>query len=80
MPIDTPRAMRTTDRILDDLEVAADILRDNVRYLKDTVSNEDYPLSPSLQQTLQAKLDSLTRAGQWLVRKIESERNKRDQP
>lgn len=74
------RAMRTTDRILDDLEVAADILRDNVRYLKDALGNEDHPLSPSLHKTLQAKMDSLTRAGQWLVRKIESERNKRDQP
>lgn len=80
MTSDQPRAMRTTDRILDDLEVAADILRDNARYLKDAIGNEDYKLSPSVTASMQDKLDSLTRAGQWLVRKIESERNKRDQP
>lgn len=67
------RAMRTTDNILNDLDQLALTANDEIVYLTDAVTHHD----GDLRRRMQAKLERLTRARDWLVRKVAAERQKR---
>lgn len=70
----TPRAMRTTDNILNDLEQLVITANDEIAYLAGTYPNYEGELGAKFK----GKHDRLVRARDWLRRKIDSEKAKRE--